>query len=129
MSDQKINMTLEEFENFDIEAYYAARTLRRERPWTYDIIRVLWGSRSSISMQSLCRELWQMRNPSGLPMPKEFTATVQSALNKHTSQSSRWSRKPEDDLFCSPEGKGSGTWAVYRPRAAAWLKAHELPDA
>jgi len=27
-----------------------------------------------------------------------------------------------DGLFYSPEGKGSGVWAVNRDRAAAWLK-------
>jgi hypothetical protein len=31
-----------------------------------------------------------MRNPSGLHMPEKFTETIQSCLNRHTSQSSRW---------------------------------------
>jgi hypothetical protein len=129
MANQKIDLTEEMFENFDLEAFYAAKKLRQDRPWTYDIIRVLWGSRSFISMDHLCRELWGMRNPSGLPMPKRFTQTVQSTLNQHTSQSSQWNGKPESDLFYSPKGKGSGTWAVHRGRAMAWLKDHELPDA
>lgn len=128
MSDKKSKLTSEDFENFDIEAYYAKKKLRHDRPWTYDIIRVLWGNRALISMDRLCHELWAKRNPSGLPMPKEFRSTVQSALNKHTRQSSEWSGNPEDDLFYSPQGKGSGTWAVHQDRAVAWLKSHELPD-
>src|SRR5437764_1068522 len=82
-------MTAEDFENVDInellrfiETRNAAKKLRKERPWTYDIIRVLWGTRSWISIDQLTRELWQLRNPSGLPMPKKFRETVQSALNQ-----------------------------------------------
>jgi hypothetical protein len=107
----------------------AGRKLRKERPWTRDIIRVLSRRRPWLSMSHLTKELWALRNPSGLPMPKNFTETVQSALNQHTSQSSRFSGKPEDDLFYSPEGKGSGTWTIHRERADAWLEAHKLPPA
>ena len=107
--------------------------LRKERPWVYDIVRVLWGHRSSQGMriEVLARELWHLREPSGLNVPKEFGKTVQSVLNQHTSQSSVWAglgARSEDDLFYSPQGKRSGTWAVHRDRAAAWLKAHQLPD-
>jgi hypothetical protein len=137
MPDQKSPITIEEFDHFDIDAFFqqierneAAKKLRRERPWTYDIIRVLWGSRSWISMDQLCTELWSLRNPSGISMPKEFNATVQSTLNHHTSQSSVFknkNKKPEDDLFLSPKGKGSGTWALRdRERAMLWLKKHDL---
>lgn len=132
MAVQKVDTTLDElFANFDIEAYYAAKKVRHDRPWTYDIIRVLWAS-SGITARQLYIELWNLRQPSGLPMPKKFPETIRSCLNSHTSQSSVWSRngaKVEDDLFYSPEGKGSGTWAVHKQRAAMWLKAHELPEA
>jgi hypothetical protein len=82
-------------------------------------------------MDDLMTELWHIRAPSGLNMPKAFRATVQSTLNQHTAQSSEWQKngaKPEDDLFCSPRGKGSGTWAVHRERALEWVKTHELPE-
>lgn len=110
-------------------AEYAKRKkLRENRPWVRDIIRVLWNS-SSTSMQRLTDELWAMRKPTGLPMPRKFTNTVQSFLNQHTSQSTQWNGKPEDDLFYSPKGKGSGTWAVRHDRAEAWLKKRQLPPA
>jgi hypothetical protein len=101
--------------------------LRKERPWTFDIIRVLWGTTSFKSMAMLTHELWTIRNPSGLPMPKRFTETVQSCLNRHTIQSSRFTGKSTDNLFYSPQGKGSGTWAVRRYVAIEWLKAEGLP--
>lgn len=117
----------------EIEKLFAAREAlkktRKERPWVADIIKVLWGTRSSMSMQRLCRELKHIRNPSGLPEPKALENTVQSALNRHTSQSTRWSGKLEDDLFYSPEGKESGRWAVHRGRAFEWLKSHGLSEA
>lgn len=108
--------------------YVKVKKLRENRPWVRDIIRVLWNS-SSTSMQRLTDELWATRKPVGLPMPRKFTNTVQSFLNQHTSQSSQWNGKSEDDLFYSPEGKGSGTWAVHHERAAAWLRKRQLPTA
>jgi hypothetical protein len=117
--------------NFDdverfVEKQKKLKALRRERPWVRDIISVLWA-RSLVSMDQLTRQLWAMRNPSGLPMPDQFQKTIQSVLNQHTSQSTQFSGKRDDDLFHSPEGKFSGTWAVHRDRAAAWLAQRRLP--
>ncbi len=117
----------------EYDALLAKRRLRKERPWTFDIIRVLWGYRvgsSGMRMVNLVSALWHIREPSGLNIPKAFTKTVQSTLNQHTAQSSVWKNhgaKPEDDLFYSPLGKRSGTWAVHRERALDWIKTHELP--
>jgi hypothetical protein len=49
------------------------------------------------------------------PIPKAFDKTVQSVLNQHTSQSKVFRKKNKranDDLFYSPKGKHSGTWAL-----------------
>jgi hypothetical protein len=105
----------------------ATKKFRRDHPWAYDITRALWDR--WLTMDQLTRRLWDMRHPSGEKMPKKFVQTVQSTLNQHTSQSSVWrsnGAKPEDDLFYSPKGKGSGTWAVHKDRAAAWLRAKNL---
>jgi len=109
-------------------AYQKVKKLRQDRPWVRDIIRALWNYRSGTSMQRLTDELWAMRQPE-LPMPREFKKTVQSFLNQHTSQSSQWNKRAEDDLFYSPKGKGSGTWAVHQDRGAVWLKNRRLPSA
>jgi hypothetical protein len=132
--------TVEELDNIDIdellrfiEVQDTKRKLRKARPWVFDLIRVLWGHRSSQGMRTevLVRELWHLREPSGLNMPKRFPETIQSCLNQHTSQSNVWAKngaKPDDDLFWSPQGKGSGTWAIHRERAVAWLKSRGLPE-
>jgi hypothetical protein len=95
--------------------------------WTADIIRVLRNHTTAMPMKELCRRLWEMRNHACRKMPKAFTQTVQSTLNQHTSQSEVWRKngsRPEDNLFFSPRGKGTGEWAVHRDRAAAWLEAN-----
>jgi hypothetical protein len=131
--DEPLGLTIDDllagFEDWakDLER----KKLRRERPWTGDIIRVLWGVQTFMFMSQLVRQLWEIRNPSGLPMPDEFEKTIQSTLNQHTSQSKVWKKngsKAEDDLFYSPKGKGSATWAVRREAAATWLRARRLPN-
>jgi hypothetical protein len=132
MADDQI-ISLEEFAALfrQWEEEYDRKKLRKERPWTGDIIRVLWGAKWMF-MDQLTRQLWNLRNPSGLPMPTEFEKTVQSTLNHHTFQSEVWRKngaKADDDLFYSPKGKRSGTWAVNRERAVTWLRARKLPEA
>jgi hypothetical protein len=80
-------------------------------------------------MDQLTTTLWQMRNPSGLPMPKKFTETVQSCLNRHTSQSARWDGRPETDLFFSPKKKGRELGPFTKTGPLPWLKAKRLPEA
>jgi hypothetical protein len=48
--------------------------------------------------------------------------------NANSAYDSRMgSAKPADDLFYSPKGKRSGTWALCgRERAVEWLKARNL---
>ena len=126
MAVKKVDTTLDElFANFDIEAYYAAKKVRHDRPWTYDIIRVLWAS-SGITARQLYIELWNLRQPSGLPMPKKFPETIRSCLNSHTSQSSVWSRngaKVQRKRVVFPGTSDSGlrrSWA-NRPHGLAWI--------
>ena len=136
MSAQATTLEDLDLDNFDInelvqqvEANQKLRGLRKENPWVRDIIRILWASKSSVTMDRLTRELWSLRSTGGLPMPKKFRETIQSALNHHTSQSKVFKGPPGDDLFFSPNGKGSGTWSTHRPRALAWLQARKLPEA
>jgi hypothetical protein len=102
----KREFTLEDLDNIDydelsriVDASRKLKELRTERPWVRDIIRVLWGFRSGTTVDRLTKELWSLRNPSGLPEPKAFKKTVQSALNHHTSQSKLFKGRTEDDLF------------------------------
>jgi len=70
--------------------------------------------------------LWRLYDPD-CQAPKRFRVVVEGILNQYSSQSVLFRqkhRKPRDDLFYSPNGKGSGTWAVRRNVADEWLKRH-----
>lgn len=65
-----------------------------------------------------------------LPLPKRMRETVQSRLNHYTSQSSVFTNRGgplADDLFYSPGGKRSGTWAVRHDVARTWLIGRDVP--
>jgi hypothetical protein len=99
----------------------------RNNPWIVDIILVLWNRDPRIGMTEgeLVWNLRILRHKSGVKLPEAFDATVRSIINNHTSQSDVWRKngeRPEDDILHSPEGKGSGTWAIKRrDRAMAKL--------
>lgn len=61
-------------------------------------------------------------------MPKKFENTVQSDFNRHSSQSSQFGGRTDDDLFYSVGGKGSGKWVFTHDRAEAWLRKKSLGD-
>jgi len=111
----------------EIEADEAKRKLKRENPYALDLIRVLWpyGEKGWYRLDAI-HAVWKRRDQTGVNMPKKFESTVQSDYNRHTSTSSVFSGKPEDDLFYPVGGKGSGRWAVHRDRAKAWLLQKRL---
>jgi hypothetical protein len=95
--------------------------------WLRDIVRILSSRLLGMRIEQLEHALWQSRYPA-TPMPKNFRNVVENILSQHSSQSvvfHQKNRKPVDDLFFSPEGKGSGTWAVRHSRAEAWLKKRQ----
>jgi len=98
---------------------------RCEHTYVIDIIKLLHGRKWGMRKQDLDDQLLEKRRADGEPIPKEFAKTVQSILNSYTSQSRIFEgaqKGPEDDLFYSPKGKGSGTWALRSDRAREWLK-------
>ena len=109
----------------------AADRIKAEQKWdkehTYviDIIRILHGQ-IGIRKMDLDAALREKRVADQDPIPKAFDKTVQSVLNQHTSQSKVFRKKNKranDDLFYSPKGKHSGTWALRSDeRARNWVK-------
>jgi len=120
------NLTAEEVLNFDLDKYYAEKKLRKDRPWVYDIIRVLWGRPAGVALRTLDRELWDLRNPVGLPMPSAFSETIRATIYDHSSDAAGWNGNAEDDLFFKTR---RGVWAVRRQHVPGWLERHDLPKA
>jgi hypothetical protein len=94
-----------------------------QKIWLRDMIRILSSRTTGLHIEQLEHMLWELRYPAS-PMPARFRAQVQGILSRYTSQSAVFRQRrarPADDLFFSPEGKGSGTWAVHQAAAEAWL--------
>jgi hypothetical protein len=97
-----------------------------------ELIQLLFDCPTGLHIEQLEQTLWKARQPNE-PVPKNFRSYIYGTLSLHSSQTLvfRQKRKAESqDLFFSPDGKGSGTWAVHRGRAEAWLrrKAMLLPQ-
>jgi 7,8-dihydro-6-hydroxymethylpterin-pyrophosphokinase len=120
-------MTLDDLLQYldDYEKSLEKRKHDKEHTYVLDIIRILHGRKWGIRKADLDSMVYEKRFADGEPMPREFGKTIQSVLNSYTSQSSvfqKAGRSQDDDLFYSPKGKGSGTWAVHSERAKAWVK-------
>jgi hypothetical protein len=88
-----------------------------------ELVRLLLAKPTGLHIEQLEDILWKARNPDA-PMPKGFRAVIYTTLSRYSSQSAVFRQKhrtPAQDLFFSPDGKGSGTWAVHRSKAEAWL--------
>ena len=92
-----------------------------------EIIQVLLARSTGLHMEQLEEILWKLRHVDA-PMPRQFRTVVYGTLSQYTSQSALFRQKRRrscDDLFFSPGGKGSGTWAVHRDKAQEWLTRHK----
>jgi hypothetical protein len=108
-----------------VERHEAKKKWDREHTYVIDIIKLLHGRKWGVRKVDLDDQLLEKRTADSEPIPKEFAKTIQSVLNNYTSQSSVFrnaGKEPQEDLFYSPKGKGSGTWALHDERARAWLK-------
>lgn len=89
-----------------------------------DLIKLLMNCPSGLHIDQLEQTLWKRRDADD-PVQKNFRASIYGTLSLYSSQSRAFRQKGKteaQDLFFSPGGKGSGTWAVHRERAQAWLR-------
>jgi hypothetical protein len=94
-----------------------------QKAFVTEIIQVLLARSAGLHMEQLEEILWKSRRADA-PMPRQFRNVVYGTLSHYTSQSALFRQKRRrscDDLFFSPGGKGSGTWAVHRDKAQVWL--------
>lgn len=119
----------EELDLDDLLRWYddhlAAKKLRSENPQVRDLIEVLLPHKNGLGRSWVIDAMEKRRRTKGLTIPAKFEASVQSAYNQHSVDSAVWQKRGSlavDGLFYSPEGKGSGKWAVFPEKAAAWLR-------
>jgi hypothetical protein len=115
----------------DIERYQQFKELRKDHSYVADLIRLLSPRPGGLSRRMILHDLERQRRKDGLPIPPKFEEAVQSSYNQHSRDSAVFRKRnlPESEaIFYSPEGKGSGRWAVNREHAARWLKAQLQRD-
>jgi hypothetical protein len=103
---------------------------RRAHPYVADLVRILAPHKFGLLRRRVMDEMLRLRGPAELNHPKKFNQAVQSAFQRHSSQSPTFRLTPENDLFHWPKGKGGRNvvWAVHKERASAWLKNRDLTD-
>jgi hypothetical protein len=117
LGDETVEELLAWYEN-----RIAQKKLRRDNPYLADLIRALLPGPSHRSWVIDAME--KRRKSVGLPIPAKFDAAVQSVYNRFCGDSDIGPSR-EAALFYSPQGKGSGYWAVHSDRAQAWLSARK----
>jgi hypothetical protein len=93
-----------------------------------ELIHLLLDCPTGLHIEQLEQLLWKVRKPKE-PIPKNFRASIYGTLSLYSSQSLAFKKKRKaewQDLFFSPDGKGSGVWAVHRERAESWLHRRAL---
>jgi hypothetical protein len=106
-----------------------SKKIRRENPYVLDLIKVLWRYKAGFGRTYVIDRIWELRQSKDLPMPKTFESTVQSAFNSHCEDSTVFRKRdvgPEQALFYSVGGKGSGRWAVHHQRAKEWVSKKKI---
>lgn len=111
----------------ELDEIAALAKLRKEHTYVEDMIKLLLPRRNGMRRLHVIDDLEKQRQELGLPIPKKFEQTVQSAYNQNCIDSAVFQRRlrQHPDLvapFHSPGGKGSGKWAVNPELARDWLK-------
>jgi hypothetical protein len=105
------------------DAEHSQPVVKTKKVSVEELVRLLLAKPTGLHIEQLEEILWKMRQPN-VPAPKGFRAVIYRTLSRYSSQSALFRqnrRAPGQDLFFSPDGKGSGTWAVHRSKAEAWL--------
>lgn len=78
--------------------------------WATDLAEVLQARGGSARLQQIYDDVAKLRRAAGRSVPRSLGATVRRTLENHSSDSDNYTGGA--DLFCMPEGKGSGIWGL-----------------
>lgn len=78
--------------------------------WRDDVRIALERLRGRASLHRIYKEVESIRRANGRSVPHSLEATIRRTLEDHSSDSHNYRGGP--DLFCMPEGKGAGVWAL-----------------
>jgi hypothetical protein len=97
---------------------------RRNHPYVSDLIEILrpYGD-SGLSRVKVIEQVERRRIENGLPIPRKFDETVQSAFNAHNTSAATFEGLPRDGLFSSVRDGNHAIWVVHVEMANSWLLA------
>lgn len=126
MDDDTLARLLEE-----IDEENQLKMKRRGHTYVEDLIRILLPWRGGLPRSIVLDRLEKQRKKDGLPVPERFEQAVQSAYNQNCVDSAVFRKRKLPNSaapFFSPEGSGSGIWAVNPERAEQWLRKRRRVD-
>ena len=115
----------------EIEEARQLKKRRQKHTYVEDLMRLLLPRRDGLPRSVVLDRLERQRRNDGLPIPKSFEQAVQSAYNQNCVDSAVFKKRglPSSAApFFSPEGAGSGIWAVDPERAEKWLRKRLCGD-
>lgn len=78
--------------------------------WAHDLVSVLKVMGGKARLERIYDAVEKLRRANGRSVPRTLEATVRRTLENHSSHSDNYLGGV--DLFCMPEGKGAGVWAL-----------------
>ena len=78
--------------------------------WATDVAEVLKARGGRARLQQIYNDVEKLRRAASRSLPKSLEAVVRRTLENHSSDSHNYTGGA--DLFCMPEGKGAGVWAL-----------------
>jgi hypothetical protein len=81
-----------------------------ERTWREDVHEALCRLGGKATLAKIYEEVRSLREVSGRSISVAFTSTIRRTLEQNSTDSDNY--LGGHDLFCMPEGKGSGIWAL-----------------
>lgn len=81
-----------------------------ERTWREDVHEALYRLGGSATLTKIYEEVESLRQAAGRSIPVTFTSIIRKTLEENSTDSDAHLGGP--DLFCMPEGKGLGVWAL-----------------
>lgn len=84
--------------------------------WVDDICEALCRLGGKAHLTLINKEVEKIRKDAGRTLSKTWENTVRQTLEDYCSEASFRRR---ENLFCMPEGKGAGVWALRSGKVAA----------
>ena len=83
----------------------------RQVTWVDDVREALRRFGGKADLTQIYKEVEKIRKAAGRSLTKTWENTVRQTLEDHCSEASFRSGK---NVFCMPEGKGTGVWALRK---------------